>query len=71
MTKSFRLAIVLVLMSAVAGAADETAETLFVRRIAPLLQTKCLACHGADEKKLEGNLDLRDLKAALKGGDSG
>jgi mono/diheme cytochrome c family protein len=54
-----------------AGAADEAAEALFVRRIAPLLQAKCLACHGADEKKLEGSFDLRNLKGALKGGDSG
>lgn len=71
MTNSFRLTMVLVLIPTFAGAADEAAESLFVRRIAPLLQTKCLACHGADAKKLAGNFDLRDLKAALKGGDSG
>jgi hypothetical protein len=54
-----------------AVAADETSELLFVRRIAPLFQEKCLACHGKEEAKLKGGLDLRTLASALKGGDSG
>ena len=52
-------------------AADDKAERLFVRRIAPLLAEKCLACHGKDEAKIKGGLDLRTLAATLKGGDSG
>ena len=51
-------------------AADEKAELLFVRRIAPLFAEKCLACHGKDEAKIKGGLDLRTLAATLKGGDS-
>ena len=51
-------------------AADEKAELLFVRRIAPLFHEKCLACHGKDEAKIKGGLDMRTLVSTLKGGDS-
>ncbi|MFZ9837271.1 MAG: PSD1 and planctomycete cytochrome C domain-containing protein [Opitutaceae bacterium] len=47
------------------------AEELFTRRVAPLLREKCLACHGQDETKLKGGLDLRTRAEALLGGDSG
>jgi mono/diheme cytochrome c family protein len=57
--------------TASAVAADERAELLFVRRIAPLFHEKCLSCHGKDEAKLKGGLDMRTLASALKGGDSG
>lgn len=46
------------------------AETLFVRRVRPLLEDKCLACHGRDEAKIKGGLDLRTRAEALFGGDS-
>ena len=67
------LAGLLVLSCAIAPvlAADEAPELLFVRRIAPLFHEKCLACHGKDEAKIKGGLDLRTLAATLKGGDSG
>lgn len=45
-------------------------EQLFVRRIAPLLQTKCLSCHGGDANTIEGGLDLRSAESILRGGDS-
>lgn len=56
-------------------AADEplpatAAEELYARRIAPLLQEKCLACHGQDADNIEGGLDLRSATGALRGGDS-
>ncbi len=50
--------------------AEETAEELFVRRIAPIFHEKCIACHGG-EKKIKGGFDLRSLEAVLEGGDSG
>ncbi len=50
--------------------ADDSAELLFVRRIAPLLADKCLACHGHDAANIEGGLDLRTRTSTLKGGDS-
>ena len=46
------------------------AEQLFARRIKPLLQEKCIACHGREAEKIKGGLDLRTLKATLAGGDS-
>ena len=35
-----------------------------------MLQDKCLPCHGRDEEKIKGGLDLRTKAAALEGGDS-
>ncbi|MFT7634125.1 MAG: hypothetical protein ACI87E_005184, partial [Mariniblastus sp.] len=57
------------------AAADETvddpSEILFARRIAPLLQEKCVACHGAALNEIEGGLDLRSFESSTTGGDSG
>lgn len=47
------------------------AEQLFAHRIQPLIESRCLACHGKDPAKLKGGLDLRDPAAAARGGDSG
>ncbi len=47
------------------------AELLFVRRIAPLFAGKCLACHGKDDAKMKGGLDMRTRVSTLIGGDSG
>lgn len=59
----------LLLISAALGA--ETSEELHVRRIQPLMQDKCLGCHGRDPEKIKGELDLRKPDALLKGGESG
>jgi hypothetical protein len=48
----------------------EDATALFVRRVWPLFQEKCLACHGNDEQKIKGGFDMRTLESALKGGES-
>ncbi len=53
------------------GAAAAEAESLFVRRVWPMMQDKCIACHGQDEAKIKGGLDLRSLAETLIGGDSG
>lgn len=50
---------------------DDPAELLFARRIAPLLNEKCLSCHGQNEEKIAGGLDLRTRATAMKGGESG
>lgn len=50
---------------------DADAETLFVRRVLPLLQEKCVACHGKDTENISGELDLRSADSAMKGGESG
>lgn len=54
-----------------ASAAETPAELIYVRRIAPLFAEKCLSCHGNDEHKIKGGLDMRSLASTLKGGDSG
>jgi mono/diheme cytochrome c family protein len=56
--------------SCLQAADKEQAEVLFVHRIQPLFKEKCLACHGDDEKKIKGDLDMRSLSALLKGGES-
>ncbi len=61
---------ILVLFTGLPARANET-EALFTRRVWPLLQEKCLACHGQDEAKIKGGLDLRTAESALRGGDSG
>ena len=66
-----RLLLAMLCVATPALAADEKAELLFVRRVAPLLAEKCLACHGKDEAKIKGGLDLRTHAAAMNGGDSG
>ena len=53
------------------NASASESEALFVRRVLPLLQDKCLACHGNDEAKIKGGLDLRTVAETLAGGDSG
>jgi len=52
------------------GAVAADAEALFVRRIQPLLAEKCLSCHGDDEAKIKGGLDLRTRAELMLGGDS-
>jgi hypothetical protein len=46
------------------------AEQLFVRRIFPLFQDKCLGCHGNDIQKIKGEFDMRTPESTLKGGES-
>ena len=51
-------------------AAAEDGEALFARRVQPLLKEKCLACHGDDKAKLNGDFDMRSLSGLLQGGES-
>ena len=55
---------------AISSLQAEDATALFVRRVWPLFQEKCLACHGNDEQKIKGGYDMRTLESALKGGES-
>lgn len=52
-------------------AKEQDAEVLFVRRVWPLFQEKCLACHGREPAKIKGGLDMQTATDLLKGGDSG
>ncbi len=42
----------------------------FERDIRPILRAHCLDCHGGSDP-FEGNLDLRQVRSMLRGGDSG
>ena len=55
------------------AATDEKSypEILFARRVLPMFEEKCLACHGRDEAKIKGGLDLRTQAELMIGGDSG
>ncbi len=44
-------------------------EQRFLEQVKPLLESRCLSCHGPD--KVKGNLRLDSRAAVLKGGDSG
>jgi mono/diheme cytochrome c family protein len=47
-----------------------TTNLTFQKDIAPILQAKCVLCHG-DRNKFKGGLDARTLRSLEKGGDSG
>ncbi len=49
--------------------AEDSSVPKFESDIAPILETRCLKCHG--DGKLEAGLDLRRRFLILKGGDSG
>ncbi|MCB0667646.1 MAG: PSD1 domain-containing protein [Saprospiraceae bacterium] len=49
----------------------ESLAALFVFEIRPLLETKCLACHGKNPDEIEGGLDLTSRQGMLRGGLSG
>src|SRR4051794_36631412 len=59
-----------ILLIAGAGATAHAAETVsFSKDVAPILAAKCMKCHA--EAPMMGNLDLRSLASALKGGQHG
>ncbi len=49
----------------------QKAARLYVHQVLPLLQKKCLGCHGKSDKDREGELNLSTLAGMLKGGESG
>jgi len=60
--------------SALAAAPESPAQPKapavdFKRDVLPILEAKCIDCHGAKEKK--GKLDLRTRAAMLQGGNTG
>lgn len=51
-------------------AASGEGAALFVHEIQPIIQRKCLSCHGR-EADIRGEFDMRSRKALLRGGVSG
>jgi len=63
---------ILLLASALVGFAahaSEEADRLFSDKVWPLLESRCVSCHGPD--KVKGSLRLDSREAVLKAGDSG
>lgn len=56
-------------LSAPAAEPAKPAAVDFKREVLPILEAKCIACHGA--RKKDGKLDLRTRAAMLKGGNTG
>src|SRR5215207_2092130 len=46
------------------------AKEFFAQKVQPLLQQKCLGCHGEDKDGIEGELDMSTREGLLKGGES-
>ena len=52
------------------SAASE-ADQHFTLQVWPLLEAKCVVCHGAEGEEIEGELDLTSYAGVLRGGESG
>src|SRR6185503_7995274 len=63
------LGLVAALAATLATHADTPAERHFLDKVKPLLDSRCISCHGPD--KVKGGLRLDSRAATLKGGDSG
>ena len=50
---------------------ETDARELFLEKVQPILQSKCLGCHGDDKKNIEAELDMSTREGLLKGGESG
>jgi len=48
---------------------QQSGDAYFVHEVQPLLQSKCLSCHGEDPANLEGGLDLRTAAGLAMGGE--
>ena len=69
MRRRFLSAVLLVAAAHAARADGDPNAGSFEKDVLPILQAKCLECHGASKPK--AGLDLRTKTAMLKGGDSG
>jgi len=60
----------LIFATAFQSRADDTSEQQhFIQRVKPLLESRCVSCHGPE--KVKGGLRLDSREAMLKGGESG
>lgn len=58
-----------VLLAAALRADEGAADRLFTDKVKPLLESRCVSCHGTEKQK--GGLRLDSREAAVKGGESG
>ena len=59
----------MLLLASPVWAVESSAERHFLDKVKPLLDSRCVSCHGPDKQK--GSLRLDSRAAALKGGDTG
>jgi hypothetical protein len=59
----------ILVLALLVGGADSDPAVHFQDRVLPLLQARCISCHGPEKQK--GGLRLDSRAAVLKGGDSG
>jgi mono/diheme cytochrome c family protein len=67
--KAAALTLAFVSLAAQWARADAEADRLFTEKVKPLLELRCVGCHGTEKQKGGLRLDARD--ALLKGGDTG
>ena len=60
----------LLLVSFTFASPGQEGEKLFSLKVRSLLSSKCFACHGEENGKIKGGLDLTTREGMLKGGDS-
>ncbi len=63
------LRLAILLFGRLAQAGQSEADSFFREKVFPLLESRCISCHGAE--KVKGALRLDSREAILKGGDSG
>src|SRR4051812_20658620 len=59
----------LCLLPCLLASAETPAERHFTERVKPLLDSRCVSCHGTEKQK--GGLRMDSRTALLKGGESG
>jgi hypothetical protein len=72
MMQGMKAGLVLLLVSAYAGfaaRASDDADRHFIEKVKPLLDLRCVSCHGPD--KVKGGLRLDSREGVLKAGESG
>ena len=67
--KPLRTVLAITLAAVCSARAADPGERQFIERVQPLLESRCVSCHGPD--KVKGGLRLDSRDAAIKGGDSG
>ena len=65
----WRAIVIVCLLTGFVVRADDEADEHFVSRVKPLLDSRCVSCHGPEKQK--GGLRMDSRAALLKGGDNG
>lgn len=67
--KPWTISLLVLLAGIVRAPAEDARERFFVDKVKPLLDSRCVSCHGPEKQK--GSLRLDSREAALKGGETG